>query len=227
MEMGLLNKIIIARTRINHEVTIAVSGVSMLPTMHEGDKVTIKKTDDYVPGDILAFLYKDNLMLVHRLVAIKNNRYYIKGDNAFRMEDVEFDSIVGKVILLNGKALEPTLTYVVALSRLVNQCFRKCGYNVSATMKSGIYRFYNQYMNNLYDDTLHYEKKCLLYRKEDEKYTDNLSSQIIDMLDTPQDNKSLITHLDNAFPGTSHSDIFLALNSILARGIVDGIIIVK
>ena len=38
-------------------------------------------------------------MLVHRLLKIQDSRYFCKGDNALRLEDVDRDAIVGAVQL--------------------------------------------------------------------------------------------------------------------------------
>lgn len=227
METSLINRIIMARFQIDHEVTMLVSGISMLPILREGDKITIRRMEKYDAGDIVAFLYKDNQILVHRLIMIKDNRYYIKGDNALRMEDVKINNILGKVVLINGKEIGQTPAYVVPLSHLVNRYFHKSGYNVLETMQSGIYRFYKQYITNICDDNLTYEKNGLVFFEQCKDNIDDLAIQIINKLDTPCDYKTLVTYAEHVTSINFQSNIHSNLTNILARGIVDGVVIVK
>ena len=106
MNHDLMIKLLYANLRANREMTLTVTGVSMNPTMHEGDHVTVCRADSYAVGEVLVFLYKGEL-LIHRLIKIENNRYFCKGDNAFRLEDVTFGEIAGKVIQLNNTSLPP------------------------------------------------------------------------------------------------------------------------
>jgi len=68
---------------------LTVSGDSMLPVLSDGDVVTLKKEDQYKLGDILVYPYKEGMLLIHRLLLIDNCRYYCKGDNSLRLEDVD------------------------------------------------------------------------------------------------------------------------------------------
>ncbi len=57
---------------------IAILSNSMNPTFRRGDVVIYKKKEEILPGDIIVFQYK-NQLIVHRVVSI--NEYYItKGD---------------------------------------------------------------------------------------------------------------------------------------------------
>ncbi len=82
-----IQKILMFRSRIKKPFRLSVAGNSMLPILHAGDSILVCRKDIYEEGDILVFFYKQNELLVHRLLKIKNGRYFCKGDNAFRLED--------------------------------------------------------------------------------------------------------------------------------------------
>lgn len=130
----------------NKTAQISVSGISMEPILKSGDSITIKREDNYDVGDILVFIYKEEL-LVHRLIK-KDSKYYCKGDNAFRLEDITKEQILGKIILVNEKNIDPWPAWQIELSYLVNRVFRKCGYNIEETKKSSIYKLYNEMVFN-------------------------------------------------------------------------------
>ncbi len=157
MDNPLLQKIFFTKLRLGHEITITVTGFSMNPTMWEGDRVTVRRAESYSIGDVLVFLYKGEL-LIHRLLKIENSKYFCKGDNAFRLEDIEIENIAGKVVLLNEKPLPPMPDTIITLSYLVNRTFRKHAYNIEKTKQSGIYRFFHQTIWNPEGKILKYQK---------------------------------------------------------------------
>ena len=101
----LLYNILRSQLNSNRDADISVTGVSMEPSLRAGDVVTIRRTESYEIGDILVFLYKNNELLIHRLLRIKDQRYFCKGDNAFRLEDVLYEQIFCKVVKVNGENL--------------------------------------------------------------------------------------------------------------------------
>ncbi len=157
MESDLLNRVLFTQLSKGLDVTISVTGISMEPTLREGDTVTVKKADSYDTGDILVFLYKNDELLIHRLLKVKNGRYYCKGDNALRLEDVPHERIAGKAVLKNGDEILPPSETLIKLSYLVNRYFRKSGYNAEETKNSGIYRFYKKYITKEEDHTMTYK----------------------------------------------------------------------
>ena len=147
MDDALNNAVILKMImKIKNVVQISVLGISMNPTLKVGDLITIKKQENYNIGDILVFIYKEEL-LVHRLIK-KDSRYYCKGDNSFRLEDITEEQILGKVILVNEKNIEQWSNWQIELSYLVNRVFRKCGYNIEETKKSNIYKLYDEMILN-------------------------------------------------------------------------------
>lgn len=135
-------KIISAKTKSGGTIDIPISGISMLPVLHQGDVITVARYDEYIPGDVLVFLYKDDLLLVHRLLKKDDFRYYCKGDNAFRLEDITEDQILGKVILMNGCPLPVCSEEFIALSYSVNREFFRCRYDIEKTKQSEIFLRY-------------------------------------------------------------------------------------
>ena len=82
-------KILQALIQAKGQADIHVSGISMNPTLFEGDIVTVRSFEDYELGDIIVFSYKHHELLVHRLLKKENNRYFCKGDNSLRLEDMK------------------------------------------------------------------------------------------------------------------------------------------
>lgn len=77
---------------------VLVEGVSMNPTLWEGDTVLAVRQPDYEPGDILVFDYGKEGILIHRLLIVAHGLYHMRGDNAVRIERVSLKRIYGKVI---------------------------------------------------------------------------------------------------------------------------------
>ena len=113
----------------------------MSPTLTEKDVVCISKNEKYHIGDILVFDYKEEGLLVHRLLAIRDG-YVCKGDNAFRLEKVNQGCVLGKVISINGADVEKWSLWKCILSYRIGKTFLKHK-NVVAVKKTLIYRFYS------------------------------------------------------------------------------------
>ena len=215
MDKNLLTKLLFANLRVGRDMTIKVIGVSMEPTFFEGDSVTVQRSESYNIGDILVFTYKGEL-LIHRLLKIENGRYFCKGDNAFRLEDMTIEEIAGKVILHNGQPLSPCPTHLIALSYLVNRAFRKCGYDLQKTKQSGIYRFYHQTIQKVEDNTMKYQKNPNMdYIPTDETslavfdpesgdthFFDETAIDILNCLDEPCDLPTLLNRLCEIYDAT-------------------------
>lgn len=169
MQNKLLHDLLALQLKSGREVEISVTGVSMQPSLYEGDTVSVKQAESYKIGDILVFLYKNNELLIHRLLRVKDQRYFCKGDNALRLEDVAYEQILGKAVKRNGEGIPSVSQNQIGLSYLVSRVFRKSGYNADETKKSGIYRFYQKYVNKDEDLTMMYQKnKAMDYISADE-----------------------------------------------------------
>ncbi len=82
-------QLLILQSKRKQPFKLTIEGTSMLPVLHPGNCISICAKEDYIVGDILVFFYKNDTLLVHRLLKIENGRYFCKGDNSFRLEDVE------------------------------------------------------------------------------------------------------------------------------------------
>jgi len=90
-------EILKAAMRIKGTAQITVSGFSMLPILENGQLINIISKDDFTIGDILVFSYNPSELLVHRLLKIKNDKLYCKGDNCYRLEEITKEQIIGSV----------------------------------------------------------------------------------------------------------------------------------
>jgi signal peptidase I len=75
--------IIFAPAKVGGQASyVMVNGISMEPGYHTGDLVIVRKSQAYQVGDVVA--YRDAEMgayVIHRIIAIKQGQYIIKGDN--------------------------------------------------------------------------------------------------------------------------------------------------
>jgi len=133
--------------RFRGEAVITLTGISMEPLLREGDRIRIVKSE-YKIGDILVFPYKNNTLLAHRLVGERAGRLLCKGDNAFRVEDIEPDAVLGKVtaVLLSEEWREiPSIPpEIIAMSLELGQRFRKNAYNAERTATESLYAEFRQ-----------------------------------------------------------------------------------
>ena len=140
--MSISKREIVTLARAGLYSEIKVVGKSMNPTLYENDKIKIITKENYEPGEVLAFSYKNDTLLVHRLLYIKKGIYYCKGDNSFRLEDVQKEQIIGAVNEVNGIELEKWNDAKIALSYAVNREFVRCKYNIFLVKKTNVYRKY-------------------------------------------------------------------------------------
>lgn len=134
-------KLLIFKSKIKQPFELTVEGTSMLPILHPGQRIKVCAKDDYSIGDILLFFYKNDILLVHRLLKIENGRYFCKGDNSFRLEDVEKSAILGAVIQIKDVNNTPEF---ISASYTINRVFRCCGYDIEKTRLTPEYTAYWQ-----------------------------------------------------------------------------------
>ena len=132
-------QLLLLRAKVKKPFELSVDGISMLPILHPGDSVKVCAKDEYAVGDILVFFYKDDSLLAHRLLKVENGRYFCKGDNAFRLEDIEKQNIVGAVMLDHDANNSPDF---IAASYSISRIFRKMAYNPEKTKSSAEYAEY-------------------------------------------------------------------------------------
>lgn len=238
MQLMHLYNILRSQLNSNRDTDITVTGVSMEPALREGDVVTIRRAESYEMGDILVFCYKNNELLIHRLLRIKDQRYFCKGDNAFRLEDILYQQIFGKVVKINGEDLPSVTTQQIELSYMVNRAFRKNGYQVDETKKSGIYRFYQKYINKEENLTVTYQKnKDMDYISADETslavfdaesgdthFFDETGVDILNCLEMPITMEDLLVKLCEIYDA-SPKDIRADVEEFIAECIVKKVVI--
>lgn len=238
MQLMHLYNILRSQLNGNRDTDITVTGVSMEPSLREGDVVTIRRAESYEMGDILVFCYKNNELLIHRLLRIKDQRYFCKGDNAFRLEDILYEQIFGKVVKINGEDLPSVTTQQIELSYMVNRAFRKNAYQVDETKKSGIYRFYQKYINKEENLTVTYQKnKDMDYISADETslavfdaesgdthFFDETGVDILNCLEMPITMEDLLVKLCEIYDA-SPEDIRADVEEFIAECIVKKVVI--
>ena len=77
---------------------VEVHGISMNPTLFEGDRVLVQRFDSYTEGDILVYDYGDEGLLIHRFLHLEHGLYHCRGDNTIRIERISPKRIMGKVL---------------------------------------------------------------------------------------------------------------------------------
>ncbi len=132
-------KILKAVLAVKGEYTITVLGVSMMPVLKHGQTVKVVKQNSYVVGDILVYEYKNEGLLAHRALKIENGRYFCKGDNSFRLEDITAEQVIGKIELDEDE--NRTAEFIEA-SYAINRLFRKNGYDIEKTRSHPQYEVY-------------------------------------------------------------------------------------
>lgn len=134
------------------EILITVQGISMYPVLHENDKVVVVYRESYNIGDVVVFDYDEPSLVIHRVLMKTSNQYVCKGDNTFRLEQIEKNRVLGKVkyIVRNDSLLTlPILdNNFIGRSLDVYREYKKNDFNKRLTKQSKVYRdFARDYLN--------------------------------------------------------------------------------
>ena len=122
--------------------------------------ITVMPMPEYAVGDIVVFVYKNNDVLVHRLLRMDDGIYYCKGDNSFRLEDINKNQIIGKVVKANGTEIKPPTDRLLSLSYCVNRELIRCRYDIEKTKQTPIYKLYEKTI-------LRKEENIMIYKKNE------------------------------------------------------------
>jgi len=94
----------------NGHIAFTNFGYSMLPLIRENRDIMIIETpkEPYKKLDAVLFERKDGRLILHRILKIENNKYFIIGDNCLSGEYVEESAILGILtgIKRNGKIVK-------------------------------------------------------------------------------------------------------------------------
>ena len=85
----------------NGEVAVCTHGYSMYPMLrHRKDVSTIRIVDrPFRVNDVPVYRTKSGKLIMHRIIAIKNGRYIIRGDNLLVKEtNVTDEKIIGRLV---------------------------------------------------------------------------------------------------------------------------------
>lgn len=152
MQINCVKKGLKLHLNLKGQLILTVEGNSMLPVLTNGDHIKIIKTENILVGDVVVFIYREEL-LVHRILQIKNEVICCKGDNSFRLEKIKLCDIVGKVvsIVVNNteiKLKRPENDFI-KLSYAVGREFIKVGYNTEKIFQSEVFLRYQVYFENI------------------------------------------------------------------------------
>lgn len=209
------NKLLQLFLRTKGYASLTVSGSSMEPSLHSGDIVTIEAFPVYNLGDILVYSYKNEGLLIHRLLK-QESRYYCKGDNSFRLEDISFGDIIGKVVSVNNQPIIPWRDWEIQLSYSVSRQFLRCMYDKTKTTQTDIYKLYNTlilqkennsmiYQKNLDLDYIYADASSLAVFNPENSNTyffDETGIDILNILTEPCDLNSLLERLCQIYDAT-------------------------
>lgn len=236
MNNELVSKVLSAILKSKGQAEITVMGISMNPTLFEGDKVIIKKSSEYRIGDIIVFNYKNEGILIHRLLKY-DGRYFCKGDNALRLEDIEYNQIIGKAVLVNNTTIQPWDDWKVRLSYSLNREFVKLRYNMDKIKKSNIYRIYSVLILRKEENKMNYKKtnkmdfifsdetSLAVFDPESNNtyFFDETGIDILNCLDIPCNIEMLLDMLCNIY-SASPEDIRADVEEFLADTVTKGIV---
>ena len=231
-------KILLMQLNSVGQASLTVSGNSMIPVLNNGDVVTLRQESHYIVGDILIYPYKDGKLLIHRLLRIDNDRYYCKGDNSLRLEDIDASEIIGKVVLVNGSELPPQKPYHTELSYNVNRLFvKKYRYNSSKLVNDGIYKHYkNIVINKGASFMLYQTNPNLEYIQTDEQskvafdpdnkttfFLDEVSQDILEVMKDPKTIENIVEELCKIYDAPEEeisNDIEVFLTDVITKNLV-------
>jgi signal peptidase I len=99
-------------------VSFVIKGTSMLPVFKDGlTEVTLEREDSYKKFDVCLYKYKEHYFL-HRLIKIKDDFYYFRGDHLYNFEVIKKDDILAKVYSFKTKEKETFINSFLYKARI-------------------------------------------------------------------------------------------------------------
>ncbi|MBQ3053812.1 MAG: S24/S26 family peptidase [Clostridia bacterium] len=98
-------------------------GISMEPLLKaRRTHVVLTPVSKPQKYDILLYERQDGKYVLHRLLNIKNDFFYIRGDNTFYLEKIHPSQIIGKVsrVYRNGRYIDVEKSFIYKVYVLVN-----------------------------------------------------------------------------------------------------------
>lgn len=82
---------------LNHDITLKVSGNSMLPFYKDQKTiVTLTKVDELFKYDVILYKYKGRYIL-HRIIKFEDDLIICRGDGLISKEDIEYKDVIAVV----------------------------------------------------------------------------------------------------------------------------------
>ena len=163
MDKALFMKYFTARLSMGKTMPVMSVGNSMFPALRENDTLIIKSQNQYEIGDILLYEYKDEGMLTHRLLMIDGDKYYCKGDNSYRLEEISKEDIYGRVIyaVRNEEKIELICPPELPRDSLeIHYCLQKLNYDRQSLWESSSYQaYYHKYLEIHEEDEYENDKE--------------------------------------------------------------------
>ena len=92
------NDFVIPILNEGNTVTFFAKGKSMEPTIKDGEKVCLKKLNDYKIGDVVLAKVFDKRFVLHRIVQLSRDSVFLKGDANQGYEYCFVSNIIAKCI---------------------------------------------------------------------------------------------------------------------------------
>lgn len=217
---------------------IKTIGFSMEPSLNQNDIISVKGFNNYSIGDIILFDFGNEGILVHRIIEIDESNIFCKGDNAFRIERISKEQVLGKVIKVNNIEIEKCEIEYVYLSKKIGDIFKQSRGSKAITQQTGIYRFYKQYSNDKFDNSLtYYLNPSMILDLQNETLKErlnningvvlsNLGIKLLAFLQSPQTYKNIVIEMQKDFDLENH-EMLLSFKKELAMLIVNQIVSVS
>ncbi|MBQ5994945.1 MAG: S24/S26 family peptidase [Clostridia bacterium] len=109
ISLSQLAPLIVEELEADGSFEISIKGTSMLPLLVQGrDTVVLKKADGPLKKyDLPLYRRDDGTYVLHRVVAVKDGKYNMCGDNQWVIEKgIEPSQVIGKVCTVNRKGKE-------------------------------------------------------------------------------------------------------------------------
>lgn len=231
METSMRINILSALKNSGKSFELTVMGFSMNPVLYEEDTVVVEPANSYDIGDILVFKHNNDKVLIHRLIEIKNDIYYCKGDNVFHMEKTSVDMIFGKVSTINrnGKNVQlmPCTDKFIIMAKAVNMMFFKRRFNHEKTRETYVYKLYKKICIDGEDIKIYIRNGNLNYtttdgnyltiynpKNEDKHFLNKVDTDIMKILEQPHDLDILIEKVCEIY-SIEQDEIIVNINNFI------------
>ena len=146
-EFSMSEKLMYMKANLHEDIYISVNGISMLPTLNQGDIVCTSAQEVYSVGDIVVFFFH-KFVLIHRIIDINQGKILCKGDNAFAAEEIDNKKIIGKVTYVNQVPILQWPTILISFSYRINLLFNT-ERSIDKVKKTMVYSVYKKLLKSM------------------------------------------------------------------------------